>query len=221
MPRRRSAPPRPAPAPGAAPATLRIVGGELRGRKLLYAGDPRVRPMKDRVREALFNLVGPSIRGCLAIDLFAGSGAVGLEALSRGAARALFIEQHYPTASVLRQNIASLGVGERAEVHVANAFAFVHAPAGLGPSAVRRLADLPTQVPWAAFVSPPWDFFTGRREAMLDLIGGVMDHAPPGSLCVVEADIGFDPALLPEPRAWNVRRYPPALVCLFRKPASH
>lgn len=220
MPRRRSAPPRPAPAPGAAPATLRIVGGELRGRKLLYAGDPRVRPMKDRVREAAFNLVGPSIRGCLALDLFAGTGAVGLEALSRGAARAVFIERHHPTATLLRRNIAALGVGDRAEVHVTDAFAFTRSPAGPAPSVLPRLVHLPDDVPWAAFVSPPWAFFTDRREAMLELIGSVIDGAPPGSLCVVEADSGFDPGALPEPAAWNVRRYPPALVCLFRKTAS-
>ena len=66
---------------------LRIVGGRFRGRKLLYSGDFRTRPMKDRLREAVFNLVGPAVAGMHAIDLFGGTGALGLEALSRGAAR--------------------------------------------------------------------------------------------------------------------------------------
>ena len=70
----------------------------------------RMRPMKDRVREAIFNLIGPAIRGKHAMDLFAGTGALGLEALSRGADRATFIEQHFPTAKIIRQNIAALGV---------------------------------------------------------------------------------------------------------------
>ena len=92
-------------------ATLRIIGGKFSRRRLKYTGDPRTRPMKDRVREALFNLVGPSVIGSHAIDLFAGTGALGLEALSRGAARATFIERHYPTADTIKENIASLDVG--------------------------------------------------------------------------------------------------------------
>src|SRR5262245_7614130 len=67
------------------PPELRIIGGTLRHRKLLYSGDQRTRPMKDRVREAVFNLVGPDVVGQHAIDLFAGTGALGFEAISRGA----------------------------------------------------------------------------------------------------------------------------------------
>ena len=94
------------------PTTLRIIGGKLRGSKLTYHGDLVTRPMKDRVREAVFNLVGPSIAGKHAIDLFAGTGALGLEALSRGASRATFIERHLPTAKVLEGNIRALGLSE-------------------------------------------------------------------------------------------------------------
>ncbi len=89
-------------------ATLRIIGGKFARRRLKYTGDPRTRPMKDRVREALFNLVGPSVIDAHAIDLFAGTGALGLEALSRGAARATFVERHYPTAATIKENIATL-----------------------------------------------------------------------------------------------------------------
>ena len=71
---------------------LRIIGGHFRARKLLYHGDPVTRPMKHRVREAIFNLVGLEAKGRHAIDLFAGTGALGLEALSRGATSATFIE---------------------------------------------------------------------------------------------------------------------------------
>ncbi len=63
------------------PTVLRIIGGVHRGRKLEYSGDPRTRPMKDRVREAVFNLLGPDVAGKYVIDLFAGTGALGLEAL--------------------------------------------------------------------------------------------------------------------------------------------
>ena len=99
-----------------------IIGGRFRGRKLHYSGDPRTRPMKDRLREAIFNLVGPIRPNTHAWDLFAGTGALGLEALSRGAARATLVEQHYPTADIIRQNIAALGVAEQAEVVTGSVF---------------------------------------------------------------------------------------------------
>ena len=99
---------RQSPQPVASPP--RIVGGTMRGRKLLYSGDLRTRPMKERVREAVFNLVGPAVKGKQAVDLFAGTGALGLEAISRGAARAIFIERHYPTLQLIRRNVQSLGV---------------------------------------------------------------------------------------------------------------
>src|SRR3954453_4982920 len=86
-------------------AGLRIIGGSLRGRKMSYSGEPRTRPMKDRVREAVFNLLGAPVEGSHAIDLFAGTGALGLEAISRGAVRATFIERHVPTAKIIKQTL--------------------------------------------------------------------------------------------------------------------
>src|SRR5262245_175776 len=101
---------------------LRIIGGTLRGRRLQYSGDLRTRPMKDRVREALFNLLGPGVKGSHAIDLFAGTGALGLEAISRGAARATLIERHLPTTRLIEQNAAALGVANQIEVVFSDAF---------------------------------------------------------------------------------------------------
>src|SRR5215468_6014297 len=95
---------------------LRIIGGSLRGRKLQYSGDVRTRPMKDRVREAVFNLLGPQVAGNHAIDLFAGTGALGLEAISRGAAKSTFIERHLPTSNLIKRNAAALGVAEQINV---------------------------------------------------------------------------------------------------------
>jgi 16S rRNA (guanine(966)-N(2))-methyltransferase RsmD len=180
---------------------LRIIGGSLRGRKLRYSGDVRTRPMKDRVREAVFNLLGPAVAGSHAIDLFAGTGALGLEAISRGAARATFIERHLPTAKLIEQNIASLGVGDRTEVIFGDAFAW--------SAAYRPPAGSP---PLVVFCSPPYDFYVDRQQEMLDLIAGWVKSAPTGSQIVVEADERFDFWLLEQPDAWDVRRYPPAIV---------
>jgi 16S rRNA (guanine966-N2)-methyltransferase len=187
---------------------LRIIGGLFRGRKLRYSGDPRTRPMKDRVREAVFNLVGPDVKGQHALDLFAGTGALGIEALSRGAARVTFFEQHFPTAAIIRENIAALGVEDRCEVIPANTFIQFRPHAG-----AFRAAD---GLPWLVFCSPPYEFYVGRLDEMLALLGTILAAAPAGSVLVVEADERFDFGRLPMPEAWDVRSYPPAYVGILR-----
>ncbi len=187
------------------PLGLRIIGGTFRGRKLDYSGDPRTRPMKDRLREAVFNLIGPSVVGSAAIDLFAGTGALGFEALSRGAQRAVFVERHIPTAALIRRNAANLGL-DASRHNVAGGSAFLWQPG----------AELPSNIPWIVFCSPPWEFFHTRTAEMLHLIARLADHCPPGSVMVVEADDRFDMALLPQPRRWDIRPYPPAVIALLR-----
>lgn len=164
--------------------------------------------MKDRVREALFNLVGPSIRGKHALDLFAGTGALGLEAISRGAVEATLIEQHVPTAAVIRKNVATLQLESRCHVVTANVFFWANQRHELGPA------------PWVVFSSPPYDFYVDRTNEMVDLLGSLIERAPPESIAVVECDARFDPSALPEPDAWDVRSYPPAVVGVYRKPGA-
>lgn len=187
------------------PLGLRIIGGTFRGRKLDYSGDARTRPMKDRLREAVFNLIGPSVVGSAAIDLFAGTGALGFEALSRGAEQAVFIERHLPTAALIRRNAATLGL-DPSRFEVIGGSAFLWQPG----------AELPANVPWIVFCSPPWEFFHTRTDEMLQLIARLVDRCPPGSVMVVEADDRFDLALLPRPQRWDIRPYPPAVVALLR-----
>jgi 16S rRNA (guanine(966)-N(2))-methyltransferase RsmD len=196
-------------APDGPPAALRIIGGAHRGRKLEYSGDPRTRPMKDRVREAVFNLLGPDVAGKFVVDLFAGTGALGLEALSRGASRALFLEQHFPSAEVIRRNAATLGLAEAAEVLAADTFIRFRRGVKLGPEA--------EAMPWVVFCSPPFEFYVSRRDEMLELIGKLFGAAPAGSLFAVESDARFDFGALLEAAEWDVRDYPPARVGIFRK----
>jgi len=98
--------------------TLRIVSGRLRGRRLPVPADPALRPTSDRVREALFNILGQDLSGFDVLDLFAGSGALGFEAISRGARRAVFVEANPKTASALRRTAEDLGVDREARVIV-------------------------------------------------------------------------------------------------------
>jgi 16S rRNA (guanine966-N2)-methyltransferase len=183
---------------------MRIIGGSLRGRKLLSTGDSRTRPMKHRVREAVFNLLGPAVAGKHAVDLFAGSGALGLEALSRGAARATLVEHHLPTAELIRRNALELGVADRVEVVWANAFIWA------------RRDGAPTDMPWVVFCSPPYSFYVDRQSEMLTLLNGLLQRAPGESLFAVECDERFDVGLLPA-AGWDVRQYPPAVVAICQK----
>jgi 16S rRNA (guanine966-N2)-methyltransferase len=181
---------------------LRIIGGTLRRRTLKYSGDPRTRPMKDRVREAVFNLLGPSVGGSHAIDLFAGTGALGLEAISRGAAHATFIERHFPTTQLIEQNAAAIGVADQVKVVFGDAFRWSDGYE-VGNAEILTV-----------FCSPPFDFYVERQAEMLAMIGGWIEKSPAGSQVVVEADERFDVGLLPRPEAWDVRTYLPAVVAI-------
>ena len=213
---------------------LRIVGGRFRGRKLCYHGDPVTRPMKHRVREAIFNLISTEVAGRYAIDLFAGTGALGLEALSRGAVGATFIEKHVPTARIVEQNIAALAVESLCTMRTTSAFLWSQKEMRPAEWGVRNEGALPlphsairnpkSEIPWLVFCSPPYAFYVDRIDEMLALVDRVADEAPAGSIMVVEADERFDFNRLPggpigERRTdpWQVRTYPPAVVGIWRK----
>ncbi len=191
---------------------LRIIGGRFRGRKLRYHGDPVVRPMKHRVREAIFNLISTESAGRHVIDLFAGTGALGLEALSRGAASATFIEKHVPSARIVEQNVAALELASRVTLQVTSAFLWCKRDL---PSATD---GPPRDLPWLVFCSPPYAFFVDRQNETLDLIQRVVEHAPPGSTLVIESDQRFDFSTLISSNAvaLDLREYPPARVGIWR-----
>lgn len=88
---------------------MRVIGGHDRGRRLRAPRGPRTRPTADRVRETLFDVLGPAVAGARVLDLFAGTGAVGIEALSRGAARVVLVERDQSALRALRANLAALG----------------------------------------------------------------------------------------------------------------
>jgi 16S rRNA (guanine966-N2)-methyltransferase len=100
---------------------MRVIAGEFRSRVLKTVPGLEVRPTPDRLREALFNVLAPSIEGAVFLDAYAGSGSVGIEAISRGAGRAIFVEKDRAAVGVLRENLTSLGIEGRAEVVVGKA----------------------------------------------------------------------------------------------------
>ena len=121
---------------------MRIVGGQLGGRVLKAPAGSATRPTSERVREALFAILGPPPDDTRVLDLFAGSGALGLEALSRGAVDATFVDSGRPALAVLKANLAALGVTDRARVVASDVPAFLRRP----PAA-----------PWRwVFIDPPY-----------------------------------------------------------------
>lgn len=102
---------------------MRVIAGEFRSRRLKALRGMTLRPTPDRLRQVLFDVVGPRVRDAVFIDAYAGAGSVGIEALSRGALRAIFLEKHPAAVRVLRENLASLGLGQRALVIPGSALA--------------------------------------------------------------------------------------------------
>jgi 16S rRNA (guanine966-N2)-methyltransferase len=155
---------------------VRIVAGEWRGRRIKAPDDDRVRPTADRVREAWMSIIGSQVVGARVLDLFAGSGALGLEALSRGAALAEFVDVSARSLKALRENAESLGAGERAIIHRGDAVRFV---AGLSEGAFDlAFADPPYKLGLAAAVAARW--MEVRFAAVLGVEHGIHEEMPAG-----------------------------------------
>ncbi len=186
------------------PKWLRIIAGDLRGQRVQYSGDPSIRPMKDRTRESVFNLLGGDLSGMLALDLFAGTGALGLEAISRGATKAIMLELQRPASVTIQENAQRLKVADRCEIHNVDAFRwlrYVHVSA----------AQWPKQ-PWAVFCCPPYALWHSDLDRLVAALTELRDLAPAGSLFAVEAELPFDIAASLPGFEWDVRIYKPAVV---------
>ncbi len=106
---------------------MRVVGGSVRGKKLLVVPGDGTRPILDRVKTSLFDILRPQIAGMDMLDLFAGSGSVGIEALSQGALSCTFIDLAYKAVATIKKNLASTGLAERALVFHMDAFEYLGA----------------------------------------------------------------------------------------------
>jgi 16S rRNA (guanine966-N2)-methyltransferase len=143
----------------------RVIAGTARGTKLEAPG-PGTRPLADRVKQTLFAILEPELRGARFLDLFAGSGAAGIEALSRGAAIATFVEQDQGAIRVIKANLAKVGLAERGTVVRAEVVAWIRTTAP-----TKSAAAGPT---WThAFVDPPYAD-TALLERVLETVGPLM-----------------------------------------------
>ncbi|HNU67857.1 MAG TPA: 16S rRNA (guanine(966)-N(2))-methyltransferase RsmD [Myxococcota bacterium] len=151
---------------------MRVVAGKYGGRKLAAPKGRGVRPTLEKVREAVFDSLGPRFEGASVLDLFAGSGAMGFEALSRGAARVVFVDSEQRSLDAVRQNAAALKVVERS----------ISLMALTASAAIRSLASKKERFD-VVFVDPPWE--SGIYEQTLLELGlsGIVD---PDGIVVVE-----------------------------------
>jgi 16S rRNA (guanine966-N2)-methyltransferase len=162
---------------------LRIIAGQWRGRRWRFVAAEGVRPTPDRVRETLFNWLAPRIGGARCLDLFAGSGALGLEALSRGAARVCFVDSNRAVIEALR-GLLSEWRSENTELQVADALSWLKSP--------------PTAPYDIVFVDPP--FAAGLVAQVLDALRANRWLAPQALLYLEQ------PASAPLPSDWPVHR---------------
>jgi 16S rRNA (guanine966-N2)-methyltransferase len=134
---------------------MRIIAGLYRSRRLKSPAGLATRPTSDRLRETLFNVLAPRINGVRFLDLYAGSGAVGIEALSRGAAAVTFVERSSSALKILRENLQNLSIDKHAHIYTGTAGAFLR-------SAERGGFDI-------VFLDPPYDL-AGEYESTLTLL---------------------------------------------------
>ncbi|MFY9530198.1 MAG: 16S rRNA (guanine(966)-N(2))-methyltransferase RsmD [Candidatus Acidiferrales bacterium] len=150
---------------------MRVIAGKFRGRRLKGPGKLALRPTSDQLRETLFNILGPSVEDSLFVDVYAGTGAIGIEALSRGAREVFFVENHPASIKLVRQNLEALRL--RGDVEILEC----DAERGLARLAARRLiADF-------IFLDPPYAE-ADEHERILDFLDSSRLLAPLGMVIV-------------------------------------
>ena len=138
---------------------MRIIAGVYRGRTIKSVGGRLTRPTLDQVKEAVFNTLGQFFDGGIVLDLYAGSGNLGLEALSRGCEKVVFVDQSYQAIQVIKENIEILNVGEKTEVYKLNA-----------ATALKKIQAKQTQFD-LVFLDPPYE-----KQQLNDVISSLMDN---------------------------------------------
>ena len=173
---------------------IRIVSGQLRGRKVACTVNRHLRPTPQRVREALFSILGDAVPGRPFVDVFAGTGAVGLEALSRGAGPVTFVERDFQLVRSLEDNLRKFAVADRGSVSRADVY---------------RWGEhyQPPDEPVNVFLSPPFADLERRADGLLGLVAGLQRKLRPGSVLVLQSETHVPLEPLPAAEQWDRRRY--------------
>jgi 16S rRNA (guanine(966)-N(2))-methyltransferase RsmD len=175
-------------------AQIRIVAGILRGRKLNCNVHEGLRPTPQMVREALFSILGDAVPQRPFFDVFAGTGVVGLEALSRGASSVAFVERDFRLAGEIERHLQTFGMADQGKVFKTDAYRWVNQ---------WRTPGEPVNV----FVSPPFPDFQRRLEEFLLLVAELQKKIAPGSVLVLQSEKHSPLDTMPGREQWEVRRY--------------
>ena len=184
---------------------IRIVAGELKGRRLACIVSPELRPTPLMVRQALFSILGNAVPDRHFLDVFAGTGVFGIEAISRGASVATFIERDFKLAQQIDDNLTAFKVVERGRVVRADAYRWAER--------WMPVADEPVNL----FVSPPFPDLTRKPEEFATLVATLREKAPPGSVITLQLEIGYPPEALPY-ADWECRTYGRSVLAIWVKP---
>ncbi len=173
---------------------IRIVAGSLRGRKLSCTVNPNLRPTPQMVREALFSILGNAVPDRPFYDVFAGTGVVGLEALSRGAKSVSFLERDVRLIGELEHHIDQFGVGHTAKIVRSDVYRWIE-------------RWQPPAEPVNVFLSPPFADFARRLDEMLQLLVLIQEKLATHSVLVLQAETNALLDDLARGGAWDIRRY--------------
>lgn len=174
---------------------VRIVSGSLRGRRLNVVVHEGMRPTPQMVREALFSILGNAVPGRVFYDIFAGTGVVGLEAVSRGASSARLIEKDPRQVIDIQKYAEQFGVSDRVQVLKADVYRWAERwiPAGTDPVNL--------------FLSPPFPDLSEKADEFLTLVQTLIEKSADESVLTIQAEDGFPLDRLPDLPAWDVRSY--------------
>ena len=181
-------------------STLRVISGSARGRRLKTVPGDTTRPITDRVKESLFNILGPDVRGSVLLDLFAGTGAVGIEALSRGAEFVRFVDRNRLPIRIIRENLKTTGLAEKAQVLQMDAFAV--------------LKDVCDRKFDYVYIAPPQ--YKGMWKRALEVLDQRLDWLIEDAWIIVQIHpIEFEPVSLENLVEFDQRRYGSTLLVFY------
>ena len=187
---------------------VRIVSGNLKGRKLSCMVHAGLRPTPQMVREALFSILGNAVPDRPFYDVFAGTGVVGFEAISRGASDARLIEMNAKQVTDIQKNVDRFGIAERVQVLRADVYRWAE-----------RWVPIARSGPVNLFFSPPFaDLDPVKLEAFLGMVKSLMEKAPEETVLTIQAEDGFPTESLPgKLELWDVRKYGRNLLMFYVK----
>ena len=184
---------------------LRVIAGTMRGRRLALVPGDSTRPIMDRVKESLFNIIGPGIVDATILDLFGGTGSVGIEALSRGAARAVFVDSDKLAVETIRANHEVTRFADRAQVIRGSALAYLGRPPASGFDYI--------------YIAPPQ--YAGLWNKTLDLVDARPEWLNPDGWAIAQIDPKeYGEQALGHLVLVDQRKYGNTLLCFYERPGE-